>query len=181
MCCVPLPITGSEYVVFSQCFCSDPPAQWVLLHVIPLPSLVLQTPPPEEGPQEQRVPPLGVRGEPVHNTGRVLQLPLHSSHLICASPRAAALKPRLSLTVSLRQTEIETSHSFVFWTFSLWKNITCTCQSVAWVIFWLTGLDVAVFCLPRCPVCQLVPLLSSLTHSMCCAALHCTLFFRCVR
>ncbi|XP_075898427.1 synaptonemal complex protein 2 isoform X2 [Nelusetta ayraudi] len=27
-----------------------------------------QTPPPEEGPQEQRVPPLGVRGEPVHNT-----------------------------------------------------------------------------------------------------------------
>lgn len=104
------------------------------LHVDPFCSLVLQTRPPEEVPQAQRVPQLAVRGEPVHITGRVLQLTLHSSHLICASPRAAALKPRLSLTVSLHRPEIETSHSF-FFTFSLWKNIACTCQSVAWVIF----------------------------------------------
>lgn len=88
-----------------------------------------------------------------------------------ASRRSPKAAPLANCLVTPARNRDKSQFCCFFLTFSLWENITCTCQSVAWVIFWLTGLDVAVFCLPRCPVCQLVPLLSSLTHSMCCAAL----------
>lgn len=179
MCCAPLPITDPESAFLLWTSGSEFP-----LHVDPFCSLVLQTRPPEEGPQEQRVPQLAVRGEPVHITGRVLQLPLHSSHLICASPhlaspRAAALKPRLSLTVSLHRPEIETSRSFFLRflcgktspapaSLSLgsfffgWLDWTRRCSA------YLVALSVSSF--PFCPHWLIL-----------CAVLHCSLSFRCVQ
>lgn len=44
---------------------------------------------PQQGPPEQRVPQPGVRGEPVHIAGRLLQLRLHHSHLICPEGHAS--------------------------------------------------------------------------------------------
>lgn len=176
MCCVPLPITDSEYVVFSQCFCSEPPAQWVLLHVIPFCSLVLQTRPPEEGPQEQRVPQLGVRGEPVHITGRVLQLPLHSSHLICASRRSPKTAPLATLCRYTPAWNRDKSQFFLRFlcgktspapaslslgSFFGWLDWMWRCSA------YLVALSVSSF--PFCPHWLIL-----------CAVLHCSLFFRCV-
>lgn len=99
------------------------------------------------------------------------QLPSNMSLTLQPSSR-----PRLSLAASLYQLEIETIHTFVFFsffTFSLWeKTWPHTCQSVASVIFWLTD-----FC--ACLVCHVALLLPSLTLTLLCSALL-ALFQMCV-
>lgn len=140
------------------------------LHVPPSRSLVLQAQHPEEGPPEQRVPQPGVRGEPVHFTGRLLpastsqltsNVPLASRH----SPKAAPFANRLITPARNRD------KSQFFFLFEKKRHLhhlpVCRLGH-----FWLTGrgtiLLTSLLCLSaRSPFA----LTDSLCAVLCCAAL----------
>lgn len=146
----------------------------VLCHVarlyVTLPSCraALQVQRPQQGPPEQRVPQPGVRGEPVHIAGRLLQLRLHSSHPICPEGHASRW---LLITPAPPNRDESQFVCFLF----CGKTSPPTCQSVAPVIVWLSG--------HGCVVLTSLPRPSSrsafdLTDSLCAALLP--LFQMCV-